>query len=400
MVREAWGIITKPDKIEPASNLEELFITLAKNKDDKFKFKLGWHTLRNASFNERKRLHFDRDEIEEAFFAKTSRWRSLDESQRGVSALRLRLRDVLQDHIKAILPKILSRIDNEVERCTEKLERLGEPRETEADQRIYLTEKSEKLSQLIVNSVNGTVGESVLEQPNLKLRTMIVKARKNFAHSLVQGGHRWAIVDDRSKQQKEYPFTTAFNFDRDTPSRCTSPTSSTFPDLKPINIRRSDYLKLVQNMLNENPGRGLPGTFEPLLIGKLFRDKAKRWEGIARRYAEATMDMVRKVLEDLVLHVFGDELGRRVLKQVIDQKLEQRELELNIKVAELLAPYQGNNIEPVTCNPYYDQLLQDEKHSSIPTASTDQSFGELYACASMLDAMEAYYNIATATFFG
>lgn len=44
------GIITKPDRLSAGSGSESKFLELARNKD--VFFKLGWHVLKNRSFEE------------------------------------------------------------------------------------------------------------------------------------------------------------------------------------------------------------------------------------------------------------------------------------------------------------------------------------------------------------
>jgi hypothetical protein len=98
------GVITKPDAIEQDSPNEQTFLSLARNSERPLK--LGWHVLRNPSFTERRDTSFDRDKTEADFFTNRAPWNTLSSGHVGVSALRLRLGQLLFDHITFELPAL------------------------------------------------------------------------------------------------------------------------------------------------------------------------------------------------------------------------------------------------------------------------------------------------------
>jgi len=60
------GIITKPDRLPPGSETELSFFNLASNED--ILFDLGWHVLKNRSFEEMAVSISDRNTSEERYF--------------------------------------------------------------------------------------------------------------------------------------------------------------------------------------------------------------------------------------------------------------------------------------------------------------------------------------------
>jgi hypothetical protein len=92
--------------------------------------------------------------MEAKFFSKGI-WATLKPSQLGVGALRTRLSNVLRDQILGQLPSVLEDVQNGLDDCQARIEKLGAPRATLAEQRRYLVRASEAFSNLVKAAVNG-----------------------------------------------------------------------------------------------------------------------------------------------------------------------------------------------------------------------------------------------------
>jgi hypothetical protein len=119
------GLITKPDTLDSGSDSESAYFKLAQNKD--VELRLGWHVLKNRSYNEREYTSAQRDKAEEHFFSKGI-WASLDPAYFGVKSLKSRLSDVLKSHILRELPSLLKNFEIEILDCQTHLRRFGTPR--------------------------------------------------------------------------------------------------------------------------------------------------------------------------------------------------------------------------------------------------------------------------------
>lgn len=91
------GIITKPDRLPPGSGSEASFVELAQNSD--IMFRLGWHVLKNRTFEERDCSLMERNIAEDTYF-RTSKFKCLPDDCVGISALRIRLSKLLFEHVK------------------------------------------------------------------------------------------------------------------------------------------------------------------------------------------------------------------------------------------------------------------------------------------------------------
>ena len=131
------GIITKPDRLPSGSGSEKAFISLAQNED--VFFKLGWHVLKNRSFEEGDSNLMERNSAERAFFHK-SNFKTLPKESVGIDALRNRLSLLLFEHIKQELPKVRQDLENVLTETMDQLSVMGSRRSTSEDCKAYLTQ--------------------------------------------------------------------------------------------------------------------------------------------------------------------------------------------------------------------------------------------------------------------
>lgn len=112
------GLITKPDTLSAGSDSEASYFRLARNED--VVFRLGWHVLKNRSYETRHASSDDRDKDEEEFFTKGI-WTRMDSAHLGVKALRQRLSNVLKDQILLQLPSLIRDVESGITECQVRL---------------------------------------------------------------------------------------------------------------------------------------------------------------------------------------------------------------------------------------------------------------------------------------
>jgi hypothetical protein len=112
------------------------------------------HVLRNRDFTTRHNTAPGRDTKEEESFSEGI-WITLETSQLGVTAFRVRLSKGLRDQIFSQLPSVLDDVQCGLDDCRRELERLGPSRITLSEQRRYLLKASESFTNLVKVAVNG-----------------------------------------------------------------------------------------------------------------------------------------------------------------------------------------------------------------------------------------------------
>lgn len=197
------GLITKPDKIDHGSENETYYVDLAQNLN--VKLTLGWHVLRNKSFDTMDDSPEQRDKREASFFA-SSVWERLDSAQLGVEALRERLREVLWNQIRQRLPGVKTDVQRGIEDCRAKLAQLGTCRDTPKAKQKYLLNISSRLTKLVRAAVYGVYADSFFESKpgntdvfERRLRANIHKILAEYSSNMTENGHAVEIVEDDLK---------------------------------------------------------------------------------------------------------------------------------------------------------------------------------------------------------
>lgn len=206
----------------------------------------------------------DRDIKEEEFFAQGI-WENLSRSLLGVDKLRKRLSKVLLGQIATELPSLIDEIEIKSKACRSRLDKLGEPRATLDEQRLYLLHISQSFHSLIKASVDGTYNDPFFEdaesEPGYqkRIRAVVQNLNLDFAERIARKGHRREIVDSPKKTAVPKGVTAA---------------------------TREEFMDHIQHLMRRMKGRELPGTFNPMIVVDLFLEQLSPWEAITRKHIE------------------------------------------------------------------------------------------------------------------
>ncbi|KAJ9257405.1 hypothetical protein DTO207G8_2159 [Paecilomyces variotii] len=398
------GLITKPDTLDRGSESEMSYIQLAQNKD--VKFRLGWHVLKNRSYDMRGATAAKRDEAEAQFFA-TGIWSSLDPSQVGVESLKSRLSNVLKDQILLQLPSLLEDIEVGIQECKDKLGRLGESRNTTEEQRRYLGRMSQDFSSLMKDAIDGIYTDSFFGSAmtavgyRRRLRAVISNTLSDFEENMHKHGKSKRIVEevDGSEQNQ---------------------------------VSRSQFIDEVKSLMRRSRGRELPGTFNPLIVGELFSDQCRPWKRLVAKLTSSVVKSVYATINELLQHTAVEETSDGIFREIISPEMEVLKSNLQDKVNELLAPHHSSH--PITYNRYLTDNVQRAQASrrreeiakilqgflnvtDLDNSSQQMQMGcvnptgmldslveisetdmERYASSAAIDYMEAYYKVALEKF--
>lgn len=400
------GIITKPDTLHSGSNSMKKFQSLV--TDEKSRWKLGWNVLRNRDYNTRNSTIEERDKAEEIFF-QSDDWKRIPKDRLGIQALRKRLSDILFAHILKELPQLLQDVQKGITTCEQRLKSLGASRRTLEAQRKYLLHASQTFAMLMQASIDGTYlaaffGTSDTEEGYSKrLRAVVQNILKDFAQEMRLRGHAVALVDHAPNQEESL----------NTAPRLTS---------------REDFLKYVEIRLNRNRGRELPGTFNPDIIGDLFFDQAKPWEGIMHYTREQLLNAAETTIELLLNHIVDPTTAEAIQLYLIQPNMKVVSKALAEKADEVLRPHILGR--PLTFNHYFIDNIQKKRRDETrkvlanklvaffgkdpeaelePDRIYDGKFNvralldslvlktevdfERFACVEATNAMEAYYKV-------
>ncbi|RHZ43794.1 putative dynamin GTPase [Aspergillus thermomutatus] len=380
------GIITQPDILEANSEDEETYLHFIKNK--KVHLELGWHVLRNRSFETRDISDDARDEMEKAFFNQ-GRWTSLSRECVGIESLRRRLSSILLKLIRRNLPELTAEIQDKVSDRQRQLSKMGPPRSTLQQQRGYLLNISSNFERITVQALNGI---AVIRQLN-----------EYFADAMAIRGCRRKIVDSR-------PFLSKDDLQ-------VASGKPYMDDWKPEYVERSSLEAEVSKQARNNRGIELPGNANQLLVGSLFRDQSKPWEMLAKEHLMKAWESARYFALLLLQHITDDHTYSLLVSFVIDAEFEKLKQSLLGKLDELTAYTKPGHPLPVGKS-FLSQIQKarsnrqlesrranlrasgfEEKGEKLFTmtdleqaTSWTESSRDEFAAAEIIDQMQAYYE--------
>ena len=117
-------------------------------------------------------------------------------------------------------------------------------------------------------------------------------------------------------------------------------------------ITRALAIDRVVTLFQRSRGRELPGTYNPLLIGELFRDYASPWEGLANRHILQVWRKVKVFLEEVARFLAEDDVCDALFRLCIDPLMDKK-LKAAKSEGSKLALQQSRH--PTTYNYYFTE---------------------------------------------
>ncbi|KAL2156650.1 hypothetical protein VTH82DRAFT_1395 [Thermothelomyces myriococcoides] len=376
------GVITKPDTLIPGGGSEAMYLSLARNQE--IKFHHGWHVLKNMDSEKGSSTLAARDHEEAEFFSSGS-WTTLPRSCLGIDNLRTRLSRVLLQQISAELPSLIEEIDQKFNYCKDQLDRLGHPRASHFEQRMYLIRLSQSFQDLVKASTGGTYDRPFFapaeekEGYEQRIRAVVQNLNEEFAAELRRRGHYRQVVDDDSESSSSVPEGV-------------------------IKISRDEYVKHIDNLMRRTRGRELPGTFHPMIVVDLFREQSRPWEGIVRRHVEKVWEAASRFVGLVADHTADPSTAKALRHFVIDPAMGKVMDEMRTKTTDLLKQHMSGH--PITYNDEFAEALQKNHVSGYynlrSLAESLEYFCEpemrRFAAHEALDCLDAYYQVAMRRF--
>lgn len=365
------GIITKPDLLDPDSEGEQAWVSLAKNED--IFFRLGWHVLKNRNFQSREFSPQQRDTAESDFFA-DGVWRTLDQNTLGIDSLRERLNRVFLQHICSELPRVTKEITIGQEECRSALEKLGKARPGLDGQRNYLADIGQEFHTIASAAVNGfyfgpffEMGHDEEDDLVRRFRATVHKLNTIFAGDMHLRGHFRHIVSS----EKDFKEATNGN---------------------PITF--SDFLREVQELSVLFRGREPPGMMNPLLVGQLFRKQAQPWKDIALSHIRNVFEHANEFIEMVLNDVACEEAKHRILDHHVEHLMEERLKMMEEKLHEILLPHTRD--APMNYDPQFHEHINRIKLSKAEHLQLKASQSAVAMdVAEVVDYMNTYYEVIT-----
>ena len=338
------GVITKPDRLSPGSGMEKAFLDLACNED--IHFRLGWHVLKNRSFEDGASSFFERNASEAACFQK-SIFKTLSRDYTGIDALRNRLSQLLFAHVQQELPQLQEDLEAALGDSKRQLDTMGTRRITPQECKSYLTQLSLDYYGICKAAVNGHYEgdhfkHDTSEVFSLKskatirrLRAVIQYMNTAFSQDLRMRGHKYQI--DRSDSPREVIAEAISNTPVNVRARLDIKSAdpilhaskpSCNPSVSkiaaPVKMSNSEALKWVGQVFMRTRGRELSGSFNPLLVGELFWEQSIKWHDLATDHVERIISICSQFFAALLEEMCPKDIYPRVWTSLIQDALKTR----------------------------------------------------------------------------
>lgn len=398
------GIITKPDRLPPGSETELSFFNLANNED--IIFDLGWHVLKNRSFEEMACSILERNASEEHYF-RASIFCQLGSDRLGIRALVVRLSRLLFHHIRQELPRLHTDLERALSRTKSELDVLGSARTTAGECRNFLTQLSLDFHEVCKAAVNGYYEgeyfkcdkEQALPTNSpgsiRRLRAIVQLRNTAFSNEIRSNGHKFHIVsagvEDVHFDSIEPQSDQENDEDVDEPSsEILKPAEEPGPFVHiepPKKVSHDEAIHWVNDAVTQSRGRELPGNFNPLVIAELFWEQSSKWHLFAFAHIGQITGLCRSFLESLLRNQCPRDIQLRLWPTIHDQISARRTLAMKEmeKILEEIRSY------PINYNHYYtdtikkrqierrkvelEKCLEDAtQHMDVPGCSSDHTF--------------------------
>ncbi|KAM0813129.1 putative GED domain-containing protein [Seiridium cardinale] len=396
---QTLGVITKPDTLSKGSGSEKKFLQLARNED--VFFELGWHVIKNRSFEERN-FSLDEQDISEMEFFRASNFGTLPKEAVGIHALRLRLGQLVVEQMGEIMPYLQECIENAIEDAQGILESGGNPKYLRDDCLAYLKQVSMDYNEIVKAGLQGNYRNDFFkldtgassspdsDRTFVRLRAAVQCANQTFDANLKTWGHKYTF--DLSESQ----------------DLVTVPGGSKV-------LSKETSMAWISRELSKSRDSEPFGNFIPHVVAELFWKQSEAWEGLAHEHVEHSSQLCQKFLSEVLGHIFPHEAKSRIwstdfmdaMKKRSDKALGELEKIVRDKKSYpktldhsiLLLP--GSYPQPLRSHGERPARISDKGEvNKVHKASTPTSspYMELVNCEEALDSLLAIYKVQREVF--
>lgn len=187
---------------------QQQWFDLALNKE--IFLERGWHLIKNWTDSNGRYTAKQRNDAEAAFFNE-GRFKELPRHMVGIEALCDRLSKLLLRHLTQELPNLQAEMQAKLDETNAELMKLGDKRETPAEQRMVLMKIAMRINHIIAQAVNGhylhdffgtvDLQASVDSNNNIRrFRAVIQNLNHEFAENMRTRGHTYSFESEEDRK--------------------------------------------------------------------------------------------------------------------------------------------------------------------------------------------------------
>lgn len=276
------GILTRPDLAEERSKQE--WVKIIQEDDETFRFKYGWHVVRNRTTEEldNQTPQEDRDQKEKQELSQHP-WKSVLKKNLGIRRLRARLCDMLFSRAEPEIIKLRSTLQTRLTEVTEELNDLNGNQLPDDELLEVFRETAKRLRDKTLGYAKGEEEPDGLKLSRfsrsgpLFLRSRVIEQDDHFRDIMIKYGHAWETTIKLSPLHPDDDVGSIKPLDA-------NPAAIKWLPKPRIPKNRDTEVADTVKMLNESRDISMPGFYTAHRINSLFWELSEPWNQIAREH--------------------------------------------------------------------------------------------------------------------
>jgi GTPase SAR1 family protein len=367
------GVLTKPDLVsEHSAQVSLCNLVLGKKQP----LTLGYCVVRNRGADDDNA--FDHDGREEMF--RKEPWSGLPEERVGVQALKVRLGELLGLITRREFPGLRKDVNKQLTDCQRELDGLGLARQTEQQQRLFLSAMSREFERVLQGSLNAQYYSHSLfdEKQELKLMTHVVNLTEQFRCDFEERAQLRYFQDpgsSPSQNDSKKPVNDALGDPSDNEQGNQEANENEDEEREFVEEEEPDD-HVLDNIISKDYNFDFPedgimdwiealylgsrgvelGTFGEALLSSAFKEQSRKWTGMTEAYMSRVIMAIHRfmtiALKELCMDVgVREEIWASILDEVLKRytaAMDQARFLVSIE----------RDKRPYTLNHYFNENLQ------------------------------------------
>lgn len=382
------GVLTKPDLVtEHSAQVAVCNLVLGKKRP----LTLGYYVVRSrgADYDD----NFDHDVGEQMF--RNEPWSGLPKDRLGVQALKVRLGELLGQITRREFPGLRKDVSKRLTDCQRELEGLGPARQTEQEQRLFLSAMARHLQQLVQAALEARYSNhsAFEEKQELRLITHILNLTEAFSDDFLQRAHLRHFerqesslsenyseedVSDHEEDVSGHEEHVSDHEEKDTWANVSKKLGNKFLeniDLEELTVLDNTISKdfwfddpednimvWIEGLYLRSRSIDL-GTFGGSILSSAFKEQSSKWSGMTKAYVSKAIMIIHRFLIMALETLCTDaRIREEIWSSILDDVLNRYKMAM--EQAMFLVSVERDK-RPYTLNHYFNDNLQIARGNRI-----------------------------------
>lgn len=357
------GVLTKPDLVkEHSAKLTVCNLVWGKKQQ----LALGYHIIQNRGADDDSDPGHPRSEET----LREEPWCNLPKDRVGAQALKVRLSELLSHITRGGFPELRKDVTKQLTHCRKEIEGLGPTRQTEHEQRLFLSSTARRFQEAVQAALNAHYHQhSAFEElDELRLITHVVNFTDMFRSDFEKRAQSFCFNPSGAALSGADTDNTNCSEEKDT-----SANASAKQKLVPDNDTDDPVL---ENIVSENydvddsqdgimewieklhlRSRGVDlGTFGGSILSSAFKEQSRKWNDITKMYMSDVTKALNRFMVTALKELCNDARVREEIWSSILDEIHGR-YSAAMDQATFLVSMERDK-RPYTLNHYFNENLQ------------------------------------------